>query len=108
MSAITDFWISTAGWTLVSCILGYGTSLLAGLHTKRFTERRAGKAVRKLLRFEGSEVLIVVPHQPGPSTRRLPQLAVEDVLAVRNVFEVLADIGIKHPKIRHPENLDDS
>jgi hypothetical protein len=32
-------------------------------------------------------------------------MTVEDVLALRNVFDVLSQLGIKHPKIRHPENL---
>lgn len=116
MKAIADFWatanaffwINLAISSVLGFVLGYIASVLAGPHTKRFTERVEGGAVRDLLKLNGSDVLIVVPHQPGPNTRCRPQFAVEDVLAVRNVFDVLAEIGIKNPKIRHPENLDES
>ncbi|MBQ0935921.1 hypothetical protein [Ideonella paludis] len=116
MNALADFWASANAFfwigllvsSIVGFALGYLASVLAGPHTKRFTERVEGGAVRDLLQLNGADVIIVVPHQPGPHSRRLPQLAVEDVLALRNIFDVLAEIGIKNPKIRHPENLDDS
>lgn len=107
-SANTFFWISLAISSVTSLALGYLASVLSAPHARRFTDRVEGRAVRDLLRLNGADVIVVVPHQPGPQNRRLPQLAIEDVLALRNVFDILAEVGIKHPKIRHPENLSDT
>ncbi len=90
---------------LISFIVGYCTCVLAAPRSKRYMDWISGRYYRILLRLGRGEVIVVLPHQAISSTRRLPQVAVEDVLALRNVFEVLAELGIKHPSIRHPENL---
>ncbi len=116
MSALTEFWASANAifWiglaisSAISFALGFLASVLSAPHARRYRDRVEGGAVRGLLRLKGTDVIVVVPHQPGPQNRRLPQLAVEDVLALRNIFDILAEVGIKHPKIRHPENLSES
>lgn len=116
MTGLSELWSfsSSFSWAgpalsfVVSFALGYLASVLAGPQARQFTDRVKGKAVRRLLRFSANDIIVVLPHQPGPQNRRLPHVAVEDVLALRNVFDLLAEIGIKHPKIRHPENLTDS
>jgi hypothetical protein len=104
-SANSFFWLSLAMSSLLGFLLGYVANVLSGLHSTRFKEWIAGGHLRGLLRLGGDEVIVVVPHQASPSNRRLPQVAVEDVLALRNVFEILVELGIRHPRIRHPENL---
>jgi hypothetical protein len=104
-SANAFYWISLIISSLIGFLFGYAANVLSGPHSARFKEWIAGGHLRGLLRLGGDEVIIVVPHQTAPSDRRLPQVAVEDVLALRNVFEILAELGIRHPRIRHPENL---
>jgi hypothetical protein len=107
VNPFSNFW-STLFWlvTLVlGFLLGYVANVLSAPRSKWYLEWRTGRHLRTLLRFGGGEVIIVIPHQLPSGTRRLPQMAIEDVLALRNVFDVLSDLGIKHPKIRHPEIL---
>lgn len=107
MSPFSNFW-SGFYWVfglLVSFVLGFLANVLAAPRSKWYLEWISGRHLRSLLRLGHDEVIIVISHQSPSGTRRLPQMAVEDVLALRNVFDVLSQLGIKHPKIRHPENL---
>jgi hypothetical protein len=109
---VNPFWDFRSGfyWVvglLVSFVLGFLANVLSAPRSKWYLEWIAGRHLRSVLRLGDDEVIIVIPHQSPSGTRRLPQMAVEDVLALRNVFDVLSQLGIKHPKIRHPENLVD-
>jgi hypothetical protein len=88
-----------------SFAIGYATNVLAAPHSDWFRGWVRGKELRQLLQLGHDEVIVVLPHQTGSKSRRLPQVAVEDVLALRNVFDILSELGVKHPKIRHPSNL---
>lgn len=109
MNTLSNFWAQANSFfwigLCISFVFGYATNILSGPHSKRFREWIEGRYFRTLLRLGRDEVIVVLPHQPAQGTRRLPQVAVEDVLALRNVLEVLAELGINHPRIRHAENL---
>ena len=112
MNPFLEFWKETNAFYWVgipiSFLVGYFANIISAPRSKWYLEWISGRHLRTLLRLGRNEVIVVVPHQSISSNRRLPQVAVEDVLALRNVFEVLSELGIKHPKIRHPENLSDS
>lgn len=93
---------------VASYVGGYLTNVLSGPHTESFKGWVQSGDLRKLLQLGREEVIIVLPHQTESKSRELPQIAVEDALALKNVFEILGDIGVKHPKIRHPSNLSES
>ena len=95
MNPFSDFW-SAFFWVvglLASFVLGFLANVLSAPRSKRYLEWITGRHLRLLLRLGTEEVIVVIPHQSSSGARRLPQMAVEDVLALRNVFEVLSDLG---------------
>src|SRR5687767_9190557 len=89
-SVNAGYWIGLLSPPLVAFVLGYIANVLSAPHSTWFKQWTTARHLRDLLRLGGEEVIVVVPHQAAPSERRLPQLAIEDVLALRNVFEILA------------------
>lgn len=91
---------------IVSFIVGYMTNVLAGPHTRRFTDWINTGPIRKVLQLGPSDVVVVIPLHKIENGRRLPYVAVEDVYALRNVLALLAKMGRTIPSIRDPEHLD--
>lgn len=95
------FWVGI----FISFLLGYLTNVVSGPHQKRYMDWVGSQPIRRVLGLGNDDVIVVIPHRRTDGNRKLPTVAVEDVLALRNVFELLAEVGIRKPKIRHPENL---
>jgi hypothetical protein len=77
-------------------------------HSNWFKDFLGNPELRRLLHFGTDDVVIVVPQEHSDKRRALPQMAIEDVFALRNVLEALASIGIKHPKLRSPDEVTDA
>ena len=100
------FWIGIP----VSFLVGYLANIFSAPRSKWYLDWISGRHFRTLLRLGRNEVIVVIPHQNISGDRRLPQVAVEDVLALRNVFEVFScffkkftgPVGLRPARFRGP------
>src|SRR5918996_1118186 len=87
-------------------ILGVVSSLLAS-YIYALQQRHAdSQYLRALFNFGKGEVLLVVPHRAREPSSIMPRVAIEDVLAMRNIIEILGHLSISS-KIRDPGHLSD-
>ncbi|MEW8632246.1 MAG: hypothetical protein AB2591_19790 [Candidatus Thiodiazotropha sp.] len=91
-----------------SFLIGYLASLLSGFHMPWLRKYVSGRYFRKLLKLGAGSIVVVYRHQNPAIERKLPPVALEDVMALRNVLSILSEMGIRKPKIRHPEAMEDS
>lgn len=88
-------------------VIGFAIALFVvqrGWYDRWVTSR----PIRKLLRLGLDDTILVMAHHPAETNRLLPNVAIEDVFALRNVLRVLSELEIETPKIYHPENLSDT
>lgn len=87
-------------------------ALVVGFAVGLFVARRGwydkfviNRPLRRVLNLGPGDVRLIIVHHPVGTNRFLPNVALEDVVAQKNVLEVLSELEFEVPKIFHPENL---
>jgi len=78
-------------------VLGGISSYLAASVYEHRKERTKSIAERSIFNFGGRDLIIVVPHRGRESDSIMPRVAVEDVLAMKNVIAIASRI---YPEMR--------
>ena len=110
-----SFWLaSTAIATVIALLAGYRLSILANIRSAPAAEKYKKSIeyaeLSNLLDLKKSNkpVIIVISHRQIDASRGWrPNFASEDVLAMRNIIEMLSTLGYKHTRIMHPNNMTD-